>query len=369
MKLKKVQEGKIKIFVPEGRIYDAEVFYNPEGEFTRDLSVSAIQIFQKEFKSKITICDALAATGIRGLRYAKEISGIKKVILNDKNPLAVKLIRKNLKENKIKNCEIKNQDANIILRNNIFVVIDLDPFGSPNIFMDSAARSIYHKGFLAVTATDQSALCGTYPDSCFRKYGIKPIKTEFYNELGVRVLISFIILTLARYDRAFIPLLSFSTKHYFRVFGKIEHAGEIEKLLKDFGYVNYCDLCCERTLGKVEVYHNFKGKNHIFRNCGLIYLGKISDKKFCKKVLADIKKRDFKFKKEEEKLLKLLVEEADMPAFYYDLHKIAKRHKIGIPKTEDLIRKLKEKGFKASRTHFCSTAIKTNASLKELSII
>ena len=366
MKLKKVHEGKIKIFAPEGRIYDTEVFYNPEGELTRDLSVSAIQVFQKDFKNKITICDALTATGIRGLRYAKEVSGIKKVVLNDKNPSAVKLIRKNVKENKIKKIEIKKEDANILLRNNVFIAIDIDPFGSPNIFMDSAARSVYHKGFLAVTATDQSALCGTYPESCFRKYGIKPIKTEFYNELGIRVLVSFIILTLARYDRAFIPLLSFSTRQYFRVFGKIEHAGEISKLLNEFGYVNYCDFCCERTLGKIEVYHEINGKNHIFRNCGLIYLGKINDKKFCKKVLADIKKRNFRLKKEEEKLLKLLIEEADMPAFYYDLHKIAKKYKIEIPKTDDLIIKLRKKGFKASRTHLSSTAIKTNASLKEL---
>ena len=82
-----MQEGKIKFFAPEGRIYDTSVFYNPEGELNRDLSISAIQTFQKEFKRKMTICDALAGTGIRGLRYAKEIKGIKKVFLNDKNPI------------------------------------------------------------------------------------------------------------------------------------------------------------------------------------------------------------------------------------------------------------------------------------------
>jgi len=365
MKLKKIQEGKVKFFVPEGRIYDASVFYNPEGELNRDISIAAIQEFQKGFKRKITISDALAGTGIRGLRYAKEIKGVKEVVLNDKNPLAVKLIKKNIKENKLKKCRASWEDANLLLRENIFDVIDLDPFGSPNIFIDSVARSIYHKGFLCITATDQAALSGTYPETTLRKYGIKSIETEFYNELGVRILISFIMLNLARYDRAFVPMLSVSTKHYYKVFGKIEHAGRITKLLEDFGYVNYCTKCDERRLGNIEAYHEVNGDNHIFRNCGLIYLGNINDKKFCKNVLNEIKKRDFKLRKEEEKLLRLLTEEADMPAFYYDLHSLARKTKIEIPKMEVLIKKLRKKGFKASRTHFCLTAIKTDADYKE----
>jgi len=361
MKLKKIREGKINLIVPEGRIYDTSVFYNPEGELNRDISVSALQAFQKEFKNKITVCDALAGTGIRGLRYAKEVSGIKKVILNDKNPSAVKLIRKNIKENKLRNCIASKEDANLLLRKNVFVAIDLDPFGPPVIFMDSVARSIYHKGFLAVTATDQAALAGTYPEACLRKYGIKSVKTEFYNEIGIRILISFIILTLARYDRAFVPLLSFASKHYYRVFGKIEHAGQISNLLKNFKYVSYCS-CGNR---EIEIKEKcFCGKD--FKLIGPVFIGNILDKEFCKKVLTDIKKRNFKLKKEEEKLLKLLIGEAEMPAFYYDLHHLAKVLKIEPPKIEVLIKKLKKKGFKASRTHFCPTAIKTDAILREI---
>ena len=359
MNLNKIQEGKIRFFAPEGRIYDTSVFYNPEGELNRDISIAAIQTFQKDFKRKITICDALSGTGIRGLRYAKEVKGIKKVVLNDKNPMAVKLIRKNIKESKLsKKCIANWDDASLFLRKEIFDVIDLDPFGSPNTFIDSAARSIYHKGFLCVTATDQAALTGTYPETTLRKYGIKSIKTEFYNELGIRILISFIMMNLARYDRAFIPQLSISTKHYYKVFGKIEHAGKITELLKEFGYVNYCPKCGDRKIGDIE---KCDSQNHIFKNCGLIYLGKINDKIFCKNVLDDAKKRNFKLKDEEMKLLKIIIGEADLCPFYYDLHYLARKLKIEIPKFEIFIKRLKEKGFKASRTHFCLTAIKTDA--------
>lgn len=362
MKLVKTKEGKARLSVPEGSMYDASVFYNKEGEMNRDISVSAIQAFQKDFGEKITICDALSATGARGLRYAKEISGVKHVVLNDKNPMAIKLIRKNIKENKLsKKCIVSKEDANILLRKNVYIVIDIDPFGSPNIFMDSAARSIYHKGFLCVTATDQSALAGTYPASCFRKYGIKTVRTEFYNELGVRILISFIMLSLSKYDRAFVPVLSFADKHYYRVFGKIEHAGKISEILKEFKYVSYCS-CGNWVVGSSDKCSCGKKMEMI----GPVYLGSIIDKKFCKNVLADIKKREFSLKKHEMKLMNLLVEESGMPPFYYDIHFLAKKMGFKIPKTESLIKKVKSKGFKATRTHFCMTAIKTNADLKTL---
>ncbi len=367
MKLKQLQEGRIKVWIPIEKTYEADVFYNPEAELNRDISISALQVFQKEFKSKLNVLDALSATGVRGLRYAKEVSGIKSIVLNDRDGKAFNLVKRNIKENKLqKKCFPKNVDANLLMRQNVFNVIDLDPFGSPNIFMDSAARSVYHKGFLSVTATDTAPLCGTYPEACLKKYGIKSMKTEFYNELGIRILLSFIILTLARYDRAFIPLLSLSTKHYFRVFGRIEHSGKIENLLKNFGYVNYCVKCGERKIGDMEKFHIVDRKNHIFRNCGLIYLGKINDKKYCKKVLQDLKKRDFRNKKQEEKILKLLIEESDLPPFYFDLHYLGKNFKIPIPKIESLTSKLKARKFLAGRTHFSLTAIKTDASLEDL---
>ncbi|MFQ6020539.1 MAG: tRNA (guanine(10)-N(2))-dimethyltransferase [Candidatus Aenigmatarchaeota archaeon] len=334
MKLKKVQEGKIKLWIYPGRIYDVPVFYNPEMELSRDISVSCIQTFQKQSKLNLNICDALAGTGIRGLRYAKEISGIKKVVLNDKNPKAFNLIKKSIKLNKLsRKCIAKKGDANVLLHENVFNVIDIDPFGSPNIFLDSAARSIWHKGFLCVTATDTAPLSGTYPQTCFKKYGIFSKKTEYYSELGMRILISYIILTLAKRDRSFIPLLSHATRHYFRVFGKIEHLGKLRNILKQF---------------------------KMFDGIGPIYLGKIKDNKFCKEVLKDLQKRDFKLGKQEERLLKLIISEIDVP-FYYDLHRMRKKQ---LPKIDEVIKKLKKKGFKASRTHFCLTGIKTNANIK-----
>lgn len=361
MKTHQIKEGKVNLFAPKENLYEAAVFYNPKMAFNRNISVAAIQAFQKIAGRKITVCDALSASGVRGLRYAKEISGINEVVLNDKNPVAYRLIRKNIVLNRLqKKCKTVKSDANVLMHQNVFDIIDIDPFGSPNVFLGSAARSIYHKGFLAVTATDTAPLSGSYPETCFKKYGIRSMKTDYYSELGVRILISYIILALARRERAFFPVLSFSKEHYFRTFGKIEHAGKIKELLEQFGYVMHCFNCGNRKTGEVELECSCGNK---FEFCGPVFLGNISDKKFCLQVAKDCKKRKFL---DEENLARHLALESELPPFYYDLHYLARVAKIKLPKTDEFIAELKKEGFNAGRTHFCPTAVKTDASYEQL---
>lgn len=47
-----------------------------------------------------------------------------------------------------------------------FTVIDLDPYGGPNKFLDAAIQSIEEGGLLMVTATDMAVLAGNTPEAC-----------------------------------------------------------------------------------------------------------------------------------------------------------------------------------------------------------
>ena len=67
----------------------------------------------------------------------------------------------------------------------------------------------------------------------------------------------------------------------------------------------------------------------------------------------------------EKNLIDKIREEVSF-SLYYDTHYICKKAGKQIKKIENIIKDLKESGFKASRTHFCPTAIKTNASFEEL---
>jgi len=48
---------------------------------------------------KIRVLEALAATGLRSIRYAKEVEGLDEIIANDLMNQAVNMISKNVKAN------------------------------------------------------------------------------------------------------------------------------------------------------------------------------------------------------------------------------------------------------------------------------
>jgi tRNA G26 N,N-dimethylase Trm1 len=51
---------------------------------------------------------------------------------------------------------------------------------------------------------------------------------------------------------------------------------------------------------------------------------------------------------------------------FIDLHSLFDLHNFAPVKNQIIIKELKEQGYEATRTHFKSTAIRTNASVKEV---
>jgi tRNA (guanine26-N2/guanine27-N2)-dimethyltransferase len=354
MKTKEVQEGSVSVRVPESRIpEEGEVFYNPKMVFDRSISVCFCDLIKGDVERAL---DALSATGIRALRYRKE-SGLDSWA-NDCNPKAVKLIRANVKRNKVR-IRVTEKEANALMRQEHFDFVDIDPFGSPIGFVDSACASIGKKGFLAFTATDKAPLCGSYPKVAERRYGISSMKTDYYNELGLRILLSAVMRIFARYERRFTPLLSYSRLHYFRIYGKVERGVKrVNRQLKEFSYVSHCFKCGWRGL----VLEKKCPKCDLETRFCRVYLGEVQDKDFLEKMVKALQNRMFV---QEEKLLNKIKREARFP-LYYDLHYLYKKTGRKPDKMENTLERLKEKGFRASRTHFCPTAVKTNASFSDM---
>lgn len=129
-----------------------------------------INTYSSENENKIiSLLEALAASGIRSMRYALEINNINEIIANDFDQKAVELIDVNIKLNEVAHIVKSNYDDAISLMNQKsrnkkmhFDCIDLDPYGSPSIFLDSAIRSVKNGGLLLVTATDAGPLCGSF---------------------------------------------------------------------------------------------------------------------------------------------------------------------------------------------------------------
>lgn len=90
-----------------------------------------IYYFFLKLKDGLRVLEALSATGLRSIRYAKEVPGIKQIIANDLSSEAVKSIRENIKLNNVEHLVTASEaNATTLMYNstssqNRFDVIDL----------------------------------------------------------------------------------------------------------------------------------------------------------------------------------------------------------------------------------------------------
>ncbi len=241
--MKQVVEGGAKLFVHTGLPSKKMlVFFNPRKDFDRTMSVEVV----KHLKPKHCL-DLLCASGARGIRLMRE-AGVTDMTFNDANPEAIKLLKKNLKVNNLK-ARVFNKNASHLLYdlNEYFDFIDVDPFGSPNPYLESSVRFLQRHGLLAVTATDTAALVGVKPRACMRKYHARSQRHPFMKETGLRILIKHVVETGAEFDFALKPVLAHCTAHYFRAyFIKDLGAGRADSLLREVKFIHYCSECGHR---------------------------------------------------------------------------------------------------------------------------
>jgi tRNA (guanine26-N2/guanine27-N2)-dimethyltransferase len=375
-----VQEGKVQVVVPKLKAYGitpsdyapgrAPVFYNPVMEFNRDVTILAFQTYQRKANRKISICEPLSATGIRGIRYAIEIQGIKKVISGDINQRSVQLASHNVILNELqKTVKVKHKDANRLLIDHSapkkrFDIIDIDPFGTPVPYLYSAIRALRNKGLLATTATDMAPLCGVHPKACIRKYGGKPLRTEYCHELAIRFLIGCTVATAAKHDIGTQVSFSHCSDHYIRVYTEIAYgAQKADESIRNLGYVLHCFNCLHR-----ETTHKPFKENLRCPECGTqmeyagpLWLGSIFDKKFCESMLKENMQRSFKNNSKITKLLSLAIEEADAPALYHVLDKVSGKIGLPGPSVSAFFQALRDSGYLAVPTHFNYRGLRTDA--------
>ncbi len=340
-----IREGKAEIYVED-------VFYNPKMEFCRDMDML---IFSHLPTTEYL--DALAATGIRGIRAALECGF--DVTFNDKNWDAQRIIKKNVEHNGVRG-EVVGMNAPTLMTQRYFEHVDLDPFGSPSEFIDAACKSATR--YLSVTATDTAALCGSSRVSGLRKYSAFALKTEYYPEVGLRMLIGKVAREATKYDKGIEVIISWTREHYYRVHLKIKKSVSFAgKLYNKIGYLFHCWNCGRRT------WASMKDTETPLCECGSPYtiigplwLGELHNRKFVSKIMDKVDDES-----EMSKLLYRIEGELETP-FHYDLHLLSKAAVTSPPKMRDLKEFIESAGFQFSPTRFSGTSFKTNADMENI---
>jgi len=382
-----VTEGHATVYLPPS------VFYNPVQEFNRDLTVAVIAQHVREFccldkqkrekqsqclnddtvceskpsddkpvssfdmkinaentsyavkttanENGVRILEGLAASGLRSVRFALEVPFVREVVANDFDSTAVEYIRRNAAHNNVDHLITAScSDAAMLMyasrsRSDRFDVVDLDPYGSPAPFLDSAVQSVSEDGLLCVTCTDMAVLCGNAAETCRAKYGAVSLRAPYCHEMALRIILQSIAGHAARYQRFIEPLLSISADFYVRVFVCVRTGqSRVKELATKLANVYHCRLCGAFSLQPLmtksrNLYTvgsgppvaqscNHCGGRHAF--CGPIWSAAIHDVDFVRRVRESVSNDGSLFPNTRQRIdgiLSVVCEELpDQPLYY-----------------------------------------------------
>ena len=363
-------EGKTRFLVPSGSINEKvppkdPAFFNPKAKLNRDFSIIAYSAFLKNFDGPKIFLEGLSGTGARGLRVANEISNVEKVIVNDLNPNALELAKKSASLNNLQNFQTSENEVCRFLstfskKGERGTIVDIDPFGSPAKYVDCGIRATMHGGILSTTATDLQVLHGLFRDACKRRYGGVPVKTEYSNEIAMRLILGCIRIIAARLDIEIIPLFIESDLHYYRTYVRILKRPDQNK---NIGYILHCKTCGNRKM----INEQEKSCNVCNGNvdlAGPLWIGQLFEKQFLETMKDEIS--NYTVDKNCEKVISKSILESEKPGTYFTLDEIASKMKVSPLKLDNAISRLESNGFVASTTSLNPTGFRTNARIDEI---
>jgi len=363
-------EGKTKLLVPKDSLRvnappKQPAFFNPRARISRDFSIIAYAAFLRNFKGPKIFLDSLAGIGSRSIRVANEIESIERVFVNDVNPKAVEIAMRAAKLNKVTKCDFSENEACRFLslhskRDTRGAIVDIDPFGSPTRFLDCGIRAISHGGLLSVTATDLPVLHGLYQEACKRKYYGIPVKTEYGNEIAIRLILGCIHLVAGRLDVQVVPLFVQTNMHYYKVYVKVLVRTDSQE---NIGYIVHCKKCGHR---KVQNEKGFSCEicDTKLESAGPLWIGELYDKVFVNTMLEEQKK--FLVDKSCEKTLLKCQTEIGMPGTYFTLDEIARKKQSAPLPLSKITEKLQKEGFKVSQTSLEPSGFRTDARIDKI---
>ena len=341
-------------------------------------------------KDEVTILDALSATGLRSVRYSLECTECSlpiKVIANDISMPAIEQIKTNIEENNLKNVVVNHDDASMFMykskaSNDRITVIDLDPYGSPAPFLDSAIQAITDGGLLMVTCTDMAVLAGNHGEKCYALYGSFPVKAKFCHEMALRILLHSVQSHATRYGRYIVPLLSLSIDFYIRIFLQVFTSPlEARKSTSKQSYIYICNTCESFKLqpmtenrtkdqnaplfaaSKVKNDSKCKLCDRDMQIGGPLWSAPIHDIEFVNFMKDELnaKLSDFGTQRRMSGILELISEELNDIPLYYHLDRLCSLACSACPPMRLFRSALLNAGFRVSYSHALKNSIKTDA--------
>ncbi|MBI4415712.1 MAG: hypothetical protein HY557_01855 [Euryarchaeota archaeon] len=350
---REVREGRASLLVPDVP-YDRGPgrrtllpFYNPTMAVARDLT---ILVMAAALPKGAAVLDGLAATGVLGIRAALETGRELAMTWNDKLPAAHGLIVENAQRNGVAG-EVLQDDLRLVLSRRYFHFVDVDPFGTAVPFVDAAFQQSGRGSVLAFTATDTAPLAGTYPRTCWRRYGARSLRTPCGAETALRIFLGYLVRVAASHDRGVRPLLAFAAEHFLKAWIVVDaRASVADAALAQLGYVRFEGARFDAWPSPPEGPY-----------AGPLWLGPLADPAI---LTAIAPQPDTSHAA--ARLLERIREGAALPPFFYENHAMAQTLGVDPVPISAWIEALRAAGFRATRTQFTANGVRTEAPWPEV---
>ncbi|MEM1525704.1 MAG: hypothetical protein QW775_04340 [Ignisphaera sp.] len=382
-----VIEGLAKICVPDPKLYVridgayepawAPVFYNPNMVENRDIAVEVVEYLVRNTSNKeLVVVDPLAATGVRSIRIALEVSKAEyiKSIMGDISEESIKIMKINARLNKLEDrVDIERSDANELMyklrRLGLKLsYIDVDPFGSPVPFTCSAVSTIKRGGVIAFTATDLAVLEGKHQDKIIRRYGVMGSLTPISKDVSVRVLLSYIARIASSLDKYIEPLVSYVYKHYVRVYVRIYEGAnralnQMKTCLKALRICTRCGYSYIDDDGDQKSLCSFCRSPTI--KVAPVWICKTMNKDLIRSLVEDIASKPW-MQKSSKQLLKQLDDYAVIDEITVRLSLLARALRTNTPSRDKVVECLRNIGYKAAKSYTYADGIVSSASIYDI---
>ncbi len=349
------QEGATHLFLPEhevgqkGPAHRRAVFYNPAMALSRDMSVSVATAEAARQGHKLRVWDALAATGVRGLRLLTETQAVESVLATDQSLGAFRTLEQNAAKEGSGRLVPLWHDAETAPERRSFDLVDIDPFGTPVPFLRAGVEAVVDGGMLAVTATDMAVLAGPETQTCLTRYGARAVRGYLSREGAMRILIAKIRAEAQVLNRTAVPQLSviggYHIRGYFRIL-----AG---------------NPTGEHGVSQVP-FEGYEGPPLLNpRPSGPLWTGKLHDRDFVRSLPEIAHPGE---EKAFPKLLTTLKSEAEVDClFYHETGVLSKRlHLRSPPSRETIFEAVRAEGARITETHASPSGWRTELPLPRL---
>ncbi|HQT45345.1 MAG TPA: hypothetical protein PLO51_05165, partial [Candidatus Micrarchaeota archaeon] len=182
------------------------------------------------------------------------------------------------------------------------------------------------------------------------------------HENAIRILIGFAARIACQHNFGITPLLSFSKRHYVKTMMRLDFGADnaLESAKAASMLAIYTPGTLETSLA-MPFSKTFRQRDEKAIVSGPVWGGQIWDAQFVEGMIKLNSERKYKGYEEAGAFLETISKEAGLPPYYFDTHSIFHKEKIQSVALDGIIGNLEQAGFKATRTHFTPTAIRTDA--------